>query len=350
MKGYQNLHCHTKNSDGELTHNQVLDVCQENNISVVAFTDHDALPNKKVVKALQEKANHPTKWIIGIEISSGWPKELNGGATSNFHIVGLFVDPFNQPLLEHCQKAQQARIERARTMVKNLRSLGLDISEKDCLNESEDGTIGRPHIVSALMKKEKNLKIIDRLTEQMAQAAEKTPKIKKQYNLMLDRGKEGYPFFLFLKPKAFIPDIYVDYLYWQDMDKNVELIRQAGGIAVLAHWTFSKEAVSQDLIARFFEQKRLDGAEIVYGLNNPSNFNNLEGQELLKDMRAMERLTKKHRVLQSGGGDSHSRENFAFFKSQKSLASKTIGLVEKMLKQRPGLNLEFSSLAKVKEI
>ena len=51
---YQNLHCHTKTSDGQLTYSQVLKLCAKYQISVVAFTDHDSLPNRKTVDLLND--------------------------------------------------------------------------------------------------------------------------------------------------------------------------------------------------------------------------------------------------------------------------------------------------------
>lgn len=335
---YQNLHSHTKTSDGELTHKQVLEVCKQNKISVVAFTDHDALPNEKTLKQLQALKSHPTKWIIGCEISSGWPKEI-GGPTSNFHIVGLFVNPFDRALLEHCKKAQQSRIERMGKIVKNLRTLGFEISKEDCLRESYGETIGRPHIVSALKKKSKNLKIIEKLRKQMEKDSENDFKTKEKYDKMMTRGETEYPYSLFLKSGAFLPNIYVDYPYWKEMDESVKLIRNAGGIAILAHWTFSKYMIDIKMIEKFFKEKRLDGAEIVFGGDNVFNMN----VELRNDMKSMEKLTKKCKVLQSGGMDSHKKEDFEFFVKDEELAKKTINLVEKM-KELKDLNLKFSSL------
>ena len=342
MKTYQNLHCHTKTSDGELDYKQVLDVCADNNISVVAFCDHDALPNKKAMQILEKNRNHKTKYIIGTEISSGWPKEI-GGPASNFHIVGLFVNPFNENLIEHCKKAQSARIERMKRMVKHLQSLGFEITKDDCFKESGGETIGRPHIVAALLKKEKNLKIIEQLKNKMAKQAERDPVIKQKYDEMITRGEGQRPysqcFSLFLDSKAFLPDIYVDHLYWKNMDESVKLIRDAEGIAILAHWTFTKHKVDAQMIEKFFQEKQLDGGEIVFA----PGVSSVSGKEIKNDMKIMENLTQKYNMLQSGGGDSHTKSDFEFFAQQKNFAEKTIGMVEKMMKLR-NLNLKFSSL------
>ncbi len=338
-KGYQNLHVHTLVSDGELTHKEVLDLCAKKNISVAAFTDHDSLPDKKALKILEENRGHPVKWVIGIEISSGWPKEI-GGPASNFHIVGLFVDPLHPGLKKHCQKAKRARMERMERMVKNLKELGFDVTKDDCLEVSGGGAVGRKHIVSALTKKRGNLGVIRQLKDKMALEAEKNPDVRKKYQEMVNRGPGQYPYRLFLSDKAFIKGVFVNYLYWLDMDKSVELIRKAQGIAILAHWTFSRHTVGEKLISQFFKQKRLDGAEIVFGCDSKSN---LKDSQLLQDIKTMEKLTQQYDVVQSGGGDSHTEQDFERFFRAKWLARKTTGMVQKM-RQKKKLNLKNSSL------
>jgi len=338
-KKYENLHAHTTASDGKLSHQEVLDICAKNNIGIVAFTDHDSLPNEEAIKILQKNREHSTKWIIGIEISSGWPKEISGPA-SNFHIAGLFVDPTNQALKKHCKKAMIARVERMNKIVSNLQSFGFNISEQDCKKESGGEAICRPHIVAALKKRGENLKILEQLKNKMAEEAVSNPEIKRDYNDMIASGEKQYPYSLLLGKQAFVSGIFVDYLYWKDMDKSVELIRNAGGIAILAHWTFSKRTVNHEMVKKFFQEKRLDGGEIVFGLDSAEN---LKNKRMVKDMGIMEKLTKKCGVLQSGGGDSHAKEDFKRFTETKWLAQKTIGMVARMQKQKK-LNIEFSSL------
>lgn len=338
-KKYENLHAHTTTSDGKLSYIEALDLCAENNIGIIAFTDHDSLPNVEALKVLQKNRQHPTKWIIGIEISSGWPKEI-GGPASNFHIVGLFVDPANQALKKYCKKAMIARIERMDKMVSNLQSLGFNISQEDCLKESGGEIIGRPHIIVGLKKRSENLKIIEELKNKMQKEATRNPEIKRDYDDMIASGERQYPYSLLLSKHAFVPGIFVDYLYWENMDKSVELIRNAGGISILAHWFFSKKIVNEKMIKKFFQEKRLDGGEIVFGLDSAEN---LKNKQMIKDMEIMEKLTKECGALQSGGGDSHAKEDFNRFGKTKWLAQKTIGMIERMQKQKK-LNIESSSI------
>ena len=140
----QTLHCHTTTSDGEMSHLEILDFAEKLGISTVAFTDHDSVPNKKTITLLNK--NHKTKWIIGIEISSGLPKELKNQKHDLFHIVGLFVNPLNKNLLKHCKKVKEARIIRMQKTIKNLNKLNFKITEKECIKIADDGVVGRPHI------------------------------------------------------------------------------------------------------------------------------------------------------------------------------------------------------------
>lgn len=151
---YQTLHSHTTNSDGELDLTSLIRVCSENNIGTVAITDHDSVLNEEQISYLHKKESE-VNWISGIEISSGFPSEMGGGVASEFHILGLFVDPFNKNLVKHCKLAQEARVERMQKMVKNLTGLGFKITEEDCLAASGGETVGRPHIVKAILANEK---------------------------------------------------------------------------------------------------------------------------------------------------------------------------------------------------
>jgi predicted metal-dependent phosphoesterase TrpH len=326
MKRYQNLHHHTTVSDGKLSYLQTLRVCQENNIEAVAFTDHDSLPSEKAVKALQKHRSGPVEWIIGLEISSGLPKELGGKPTSNFHILGLFIDPFNRRIKNYCQKMQAARMERMERMVKNLNRLGFKITTRACLAELKGETINRPHIVAALLKRPENIKLIQKLKDKMIQDAKQNPEVKNKLRQMIQRGPGQYPYSLFLGPDTYLKDVYVDYLYGLDLDQTAKIIRGAGGVAILAHWTFKR--IDFALVEKLIKQKRIDGLEVVYNAHIPGR-----EKQILADMKILKKLAEKYQALQSGGADSHVKEQIIDFFKDKTLAGKTIGLAQKMIKQ-----------------
>jgi predicted metal-dependent phosphoesterase TrpH len=339
---FESLHCHTKSSDGSLAHLQVLELAAKHNISVIAFTDHDALPDAKTVKQLQNLKNPKVNWIIGCELSCGYPPERGGGPSNSLHIVGLFIDPFNPALVEHNQQFQQARIERMKQTVKSLQDLGFKITADDCLKASGGESVGRPHIVEALLSRTSNKPILLQLADQMKQVAQNDSSVKQKYQEMInsERGFWGYPFYLFLSHDAFIPGVYVPYPNPTDMDTAVKLIRDAGGISILAHWTFEKEKLTQDLLGQLFQQDRLDGAEILYGMG--ADFKDFP--YLPKDMQIVRNLTQKHHRLQSGGADLHTAKHIEEF-SKYPTANQTIGLTQKLLKD-PRVNPTWSSFTK----
>ena len=334
MKGIQTLHAHTTASDGQMSHLEVLDCAQKYGASVVAFTDHDVLPDRKTLEFLDQNRNHPVKWIVGIEISSGLPKELGGEVFSGLHITGLFVDPTNKRLLEYSKKALKARTKRMEKMLKNLQNLGFDISEKDCLTASGGEAVGRPHIIQALKVKQKNLDMIEALRVKMSQETDE--KIKNKYENMIQKGETQYPFVLFLSEDSYIPNIYVDYLYWEDMDSVVKLIREAGGLAFVAHYSTAKTKISFEMMEEIIKSKRIDGVEVVYGMRG------YEYQDWAEDMRWLSQKADQYKLLKSGGADIHTEDQFKLFSQMSEFSQKTIDMAEKII-ENSGVDTTWSS-------
>lgn len=335
---YQTLHGHTTASDGKMGYIEVLKKCEKYNIGVYAFTDHDSLTSKEDIKSLK-KYSGTTDWVVGIEISSGLPKEL--GEEGGQHITGLFVDPFNEKLVKHCKKAQDARIERMKRIVKNLRGLGFYISSDDCIKASGGETVGRPHIVEALLSKKANEKVMLGLVEKMRLESEKNPEVKDSYEKMIKRGEGSYPYALFLSSGAYFKGVYVDYLYRSDLDNSVRLIRDAGGVALLAHWLTGKKYFTSDVIEKLFEENRLDGAETVYGVWSKDSINE---SDLSKDRKILQKLISKYAKLEGGGIDCHKEEDLKVFSETKWYANMTIGLTEKIIGSGK-VDANWSSLA-----
>lgn len=338
---YQNLHSHTTTSDGLLSYREVLEVCEKNNLGVLAFTDHDAVMSEKTINELKSGI-YSTKWISGIEISSGLPQELGGGPSSGLHIIGLFVDPFNKELLEHCAKAQEARIKRMQHTVKNLKNLGFDITEEDCLKASGGESIGRPHIVAAIRSKDSNLKVIEEIRLKMKKDAENDIKIKKKYDEMISFGEGQYPYMLFLEKDAYIKGVYIGYTYYVNMDKSVSLIRNAGGLAFLAHWFTIKKQITEEILDKLLSENKLDGVETICGLWTSKA---QPREEIEKDELILTKLIEKNNKLKSGGVDAHKREDFELFEKEKWYSEKTVGMVEKII-DKSKVDTKWSSLEK----
>jgi len=347
MRNIQTLHAHTTNSDGELNYLQVLKVCEKNNIGAVAFTDHDTLISEKDFEDLKNYTG-PVKFISGVEISSGLPLDLGGGNSSELHIVGLFVDPTNDALKKHCILAQQSRISRMEQMVKNLTGLGFDITNEDCLEASGGETVARPHIVTALKSKATNLYILEQLRLKMAEESNSNLAVKAKYDAMMERGETQYPYVLFLSDGSYIPNIYVESPYFIDMDSCVKLIRDAGGVAILAHYFTIAKKLNKELLEQMLIDNRLDGAETVYGLFGLIDTSSEIAKIITETSNMTTDLIEKHKKLASGGADAHTEEVFIAFANSGDYAKKTIGFAENII-ANSNVDIKWSNFTKASE-
>lgn len=330
---YESLHTHTNDSDGEATHTEVLEAAEANGFGVVAFTDHDAVLNEERLAQLGEY-DGPVNWISGVELSSGLPREKGGGTTSNLHILGLFVNPSNQKLREHCRKTNEARNERMQKIVGNLQELGFRISEKDCLEASGGESVGRPHIVSAVMKHEDNQPVLEKLKTELAEAAKYDDEAARIHQEIED-NPEQLPYKLFLDSEAFKKGVYAEYTYWQDLDSTVELIRNAGGIAIWAHWWTIVKKVDRETLEQIVEDGRVDGLETRFPLERESK----DTQENI-----LQEVAETYGCPGITAVDLHQLQSFTDLANRSEEAATTSGLTQQLI-ETTGVKTDWSNLS-----
>ena len=308
MHPIESLHNHTTLSDGKLSHRELFDIAESLGISVLAFTDHDAVPPSAILAELETLRGRDTKWIIGIELTTDLPRELAPNSAA-VHIIGLFIDPQNKALLEHCERAQKSRIKRMRQIVEGLQGLGFIITAEDCLAVSWGESVGRPHIVEALKKHTENNVVIEKLRLEMRGAAEHDPVIKEKYDHMMRKGEQQYPYVLFLSDDSF-RSAYFDHDYMPDLDLGVSIIREAGGVAILAPYFTVRHKISMELIEKLLAEKRIDGVETIYGIRE-YEFGTKE--TLDAERQTLRDLAKRYGAFIAGGADTHKREDLEIY-------------------------------------
>ena len=335
--GRESLHTHTVLSDGKLTHTEMFDLAESLGIRVIAFTDHDALPTSEVLEELEELKGRDTKWIIGIELTAGLPREVVGSAS--LHIIGLFVDPENIALREHCVKAQADRVRRMEVMVGGLSRLGFHITEEDCLDASGGESVGRPHIVEALSKYPENDVVMERIRKEMEEEGKVDPSVGNRYTLMMQGEVRHYPYTLLLSPTAF-RSVYAEHSYMPDLDEAVSLIRDADGVAILAHYFTVNRKLSLFDLERILEEKRIDGAEVVYGLRQYAT----DAKDAIeKERKAVKEIVLRTGSLLGGGSDAHSEEDLRYYVDQAWFSNETVGLTQQII-ESGRVSSRFSSL------
>lgn len=221
------LHLHTTCSDGEFTPKETIQLAYQNGVKAVAITDHDTVSGIKEAKETADKLG--MQFFSGIEISVQGEKEL--------HILGYGVDPHNEQLLHFCKKNENSRRIRNEKILDYLRECDVNITLEDVRAYNKGRLSGRPHFAKAL--------VALGYVPSIQQAFEKylaTPKFYEE----VERQKPS-------------------------PDEGIRIIREAGGVAVLAHPYILQ--LHDDALEKLIQKLctlGLQGIEAYYSLHTPS--------------------------------------------------------------------------------
>jgi len=139
------FHIHTNFSDGTFSPADVVQRAFENNVKVLAITDHDTLTG--LDEAIEESLKYDIVLIPGIELSTQHNNE-------SVHILGFFRDDNykNNELIEELDKIKNHRVIRAKRIVHKLKDeFNIEVNFEKILKDTND-TIARPHIAREIIK------------------------------------------------------------------------------------------------------------------------------------------------------------------------------------------------------
>ncbi len=177
---------------------------------------------------------------------------------------------------------------------------------------------------------------MQKMMDDMKAAGEKDENLKFLYDRMIKEGPRGYPYVLFMKKSSFISMPPADFGgALLDLDANVELIRQAGGVAVLAHWWFDQNKLPTSKLEELLSSGRLDGIET--DVVNMITERDVEAESLF-----LRQLAGRHERLQTIGSDAHDAADLAHF-AKSDAAKRSIGQTERLI-QAAKPNLRYTSL------
>lgn len=254
------LHLHTTFSDGRLTPTELVYMCNERGLKIMAVTDHDSTEGlDEAVEAASEFSDMTI--IPGIELSTDIP-----GA--EIHLLGLFINRNDVPLQRQLSAMREGRQGRAKAMVKNLEQLGVSVSWEHVQQLAGGASIGRPHIAQAMVEA----------------GYVKFPK--EAFDRYLGRSGPAYAERVKLSP-----------------EDAVKLLLANGAVPVIAHPTYSAAKSSRGAVEGLrdilidLKATGLVGMEVYYGDYTPQQ------TEWLGD------LADELNLIPCGGSDYHASGN-----------------------------------------
>jgi predicted metal-dependent phosphoesterase TrpH len=249
------LHSHSIASDGTLTPARLVQQAAEAGVTHLALTDHDTMAG--LAEAQQAASELPLRLIPGAELSALWR-----GRT--LHVVGLHLDVDCGTLQEGIKRQLAFRDWRGREIARRLeKKAGINNAYEGALSFVHGGLVSRSHFARHLVS---------------AGHARDFGQAIKKYLL---QGKAGHVAG-----------------EWASLTEVVDWIRQANGIAVLAHPARYKLTATRlrELLADFIEAGG-EAIEVLSGSHTPGDIKAMTGHALRFDL------------LASAGSDYHGPEN-----------------------------------------
>ncbi len=242
------LHTHSNCSDGRYSPAELVRAAHQAGLVGMALTDHDDVSGIDEALAVGRE--------LGMEIVPGVELTCYIGE-AEIHVLGLFIDHKNETFLKALTDYREGRRKRVIEICSRLSEMGAALIPADVYAQAGDGALGRPHIAAALV------------------AAGHCSSIAAAFKKFIGNDSPACVPKILLKP-----------------GQAVELIHQAGGLALLAHPGASRH---EELLPEMIEAG-IDGIEVRHS------------QHPEAVAAHFERMANRRDMCISGGSDYHSPE------------------------------------------
>jgi predicted metal-dependent phosphoesterase TrpH len=192
------LHTHSTASDGSDAPRELIDAAVAAGVTTLAITDHDTTCGWDAAAAAVGELAVPFTLIRGTEFSCA--HHTPEGTRISLHLLGYLFNPASEMLKDERARLRENRLGRGEAIVANLSRAGYPISWQRVVEIADGGSVGRPHIGQALVE----AGVVGSVNDAFA-----------------DLLSSSSPY----------------YVRKQDMPvlQAITLIRQAGGVPVIAH-------------------------------------------------------------------------------------------------------------------
>jgi predicted metal-dependent phosphoesterase TrpH len=197
--GVVDLHTHSRASDGSFSPGELIRRAAEGGLSAIALTDHDTIDGHGEAQEAADSVG--IRFIPGIELEIQRENNRYGvPPPGEFHLLGLGIRRPSPDFLTAVASLARSREERNLEILERLRQTGVRADYEEVRAFSGGGSVGRPHFAALLISRG--------LVKNHEQA----------FSRYLGRGR---PLFV---PKPGL-----------QFDRAAALIKESGGISVLAH-------------------------------------------------------------------------------------------------------------------
>lgn len=246
------LHTHSATSDGTDTPAELVAAAARSGLDVVALTDHDTFDG--LDEAVEAGESLGVRVVRGLELSC-----VRGG--SSVHLLAYGADPYSAGLAAEMGLVREGRQNRLPGVLAKLAALGVPVTEAAVLQQvGSSPSVGRPHIADALVEAGH---VQDRTEAFDRYLSDGGPAHVERYAIPLERG--------------------------------VDLVHEAGGVAVLAHpWGRGRErTLPPQVLQTLVDDHGLDGVEVDH-------------QDHDRDARRrLRKLVNRLDLLGTGSSDYH---------------------------------------------
>lgn len=244
------LHIHTTASDGEFSPEEIVKMSAENGIKTISITDHDTVSG--VERAISEAKKQNIEVIPGIELNAYVEK-------GQMHILGYYINYKDKRFQKEVLRIKTDRDKRNEKLIKEFNKKNINITMEDVKKYAVGEIVGKPHFALALL----NAGYITKREEAFSKYMNANPMNS-------------------IKRKVLTPK------------KAIEIIKDAGGVVVLAH-PITLKLEDEQLEQKIRELKS-------YGLDGIECYNKLHTRE---DIIKMKKIAIKYNLLITAGSDFH---------------------------------------------
>lgn len=242
---FADLHLHSRFSDGTYAPDDLAVIGRQYGFSALALTDHDSVEGCAAAAVACEQGG--IQFIPGTELTA----ETDG---NEVHFIGYFIDVTDPGLLTALAKFQSVRQNRIREIVARINHLNIPLKAERVFALANCRSPGRPHVGRALV----------------------------QDGFCVNQD-EAFDRFLKKHRPAWVPKFKIS------AHDAIELIHQAGGLAVLAHPGLNRnDDIIPDLVAA-----GMDGLECYHSKHPPVA------------VHRYLQLAKTYNLVVTGGSDCH---------------------------------------------